>query len=184
MSKKNEFSRYFSGISYLPSEIVNRVLVDKTKSIRSFAFILHDKDLDDDGNLKIAHVHFVIRTYSSWSCEQISKWFKGFNDEEGKPINTLVQIAHDVGSCLEYLTHDGIDGKYHYQRDEIHSFNVSDLQVKRDSKDDSLEICEAIIRGVSTRELVKRYGRDFIYHRKAYQEVCFDISIEERIYDD
>lgn len=182
MSKKTGFSRYFSGVSYLPVGFVNSILVDKKKSIRAYAFILHDKDVDEEGNLKIPHIHFVFRTYSSWSVDQVSKWFKNYFDENDKPINTLVEVANDVNSCYEYLTHDGYADKYQYSDTALVQYNSADLVVKRDSKDDCMEICEAILKGVPVRELVRMYGKDYVYHQNQYKEVCYDIKIEERFF--
>lgn len=144
---------------------------------------MHDKDVKEDGTPKEPHIHFLIRTYSSWCPEQVAKWFKGAKDSDGKDINTFCEIASDIGACFDYLLHEGCEDKFIYPKSDIISFNENDLKPKNESKDDCYDIIEAILNGVSPRELVKRYGRDYVYHKKQYEEVCYDIKIRERQFD-
>lgn len=183
MAKKQAYSRYFTGVTYVGVDFVKRVVVDKKTSIRSFAYIVHDKDTHDDGSPKETHIHFLFRTYSSWSCDQICKWFKGVYDEKGIECNTLCEVANDITACYDYLTHECVDGKVVYDPGDIICSCVDDFKSKNDSKDDCYEIINNMLNGMSARELVKRYGRDYVYHKKAYEEVCYDIKLQERWYD-
>lgn len=182
MAKKQAYSRYFTGVTYVGIDFVNRVIIDKKSSLRSYAYILHDKDTFEDGSPKVAHIHFVFRTYSSWTCEQVCKWFKGCFDESGNECNTLCEVANDIESCFDYLIHAGHPDKVQYDAKDVVCSSVADFKRKNDSKDDCYEIINNMLSGMSTRELVKRYGRDYVYHKKSYEEVCYDIRIQ-RHYD-
>ena len=84
------------------------------KGIKEWAFILHDKDVDENGNLKSPHWHIVISCPNQAKLTSISEWF-------GVPCNfiDLPKGRGAFGDCIAYLTHEEIQGKYVYERSEI-----------------------------------------------------------------
>ena len=82
----------------------------------------------------------------------------------------------------EYLTHSDeesiAEGKHQYSPDEIHDYGLWDMVDRKESYDDSLEIVNKIILGVSYRELVRQYGRKFLYHWDKYADIA------EKVYQD
>ena len=44
-------------------------------AIKDYAYILHDKDVNDDGSPKAAHWHIYIRFKDSTPTDSICKWF-------------------------------------------------------------------------------------------------------------
>ncbi len=162
-------SRFFACVSYITdTDIILNCIQLKSNSVRSFAVIKHDKDDAD------THHHMVIRTNSTWTCPQVAKWFK---DENGQ--NTFVQPVIDRNGIIEYLTHENEENKYKYDKADIIDGGLEDLLPKCDCTDDSFEIIDQMLRGVPTRELVRLYGRDFIYHFGSYQVIVQAIKEEE-----
>ena len=186
-------------ISYLPSaDIINDILDKKVKNIKSYAFIFHDKDIylhdivDDNneiihkkGDLKVPHFHIYLKLKSSRDCEEIKRWFmpKELIDVNGLPYNCLSQKVKSSVACIEYLTHKNEPDKYQYSDSDIISYNI-DSVLENDAIDNSIDIVEDMLSGFSTRELVKRYGRDFIYHYSSYSAIVAKIKYEDAISPD
>lgn len=79
-----------------------------------FCYALHDKDTDENGKTKKAHVHI---------------YFQGTpNAKQKKYISQVTGISYliDVRSAsdmFEYLTHENHSDKYHYDKSIIHYSN-------------------------------------------------------------
>ena len=167
-------SRYFGVVTYVAdTDRVIKMLGNKRTSIRAYALIKHDRDSTD------THHHIVIRTHNTWTCAAVCKWFKDL--ETGQ--NTFAEFVHDREAILDYLTHEneGGEGKYIYQRSDIVDGGIVDLLPREDTVDDGMNIIEDILAGYSTRELCKRYGREFIYRFASYKAVADKIMQEEII---
>lgn len=163
-------SRLFGLVTYISDTArIVEMIGNKRNSVRAYALIKHDKDAAD------LHHHIVIRTHSAWSCSAISKWFK--DTETGQ--NTFAEFVHDAEGIIDYLTHENEVGKYHYSKDEIIDGGLTDLLPRADTCDSSFDIIEEMLSGVSTRELCKRYGREFIYRYASYRAVVEQIKEEE-----
>lgn len=168
-------SRYFSGITYLSTTDLVKRLQEKGTSIRAYAVIDHNKDE------KEPHRHFVIRTHSTWTPTAVLKWFPRPFDINGKEINTFIEIVHDRQGIVDYLTHKNELDKHHYDESEIIDHGLTDLVPQGETSDDTFEIIEMMLQGVPTRELVRLYGRDFLYHYGAYKAVADQIRAEEGV---
>lgn len=151
--------------------------MEHIKQVRAFAYIQHDKDDAE------AHIHLLMRTYDSWSDTQIAKWFKGRKDAKGEECNTFVEVANDLYALKEYITHSDQEsienGKYQYNESDIKDFGLWDIVDKKETYDDTMEIVNMILRGVSQRELLKRYGRKYLYHMIDFLNVASEIRQEE-----
>lgn len=165
-------ARFFSLVSYLTVEQVVEIMQSKGTSVRAWALIDHNKDT------KEPHRHLVMRTNSSWKPTQVLKWFKG-SDEWGDACNTFIEVVHDRTAICEYLTHENDSDKYHYDQSEIIDHGLCDLLPSSECADDTFEIVEKMVQGVSVRELVRLYGRDFVYHYGNYVAVVNAIREEE-----
>ena len=61
----------------LLSEKTIKEALDKYKTISEWAYILHDKDIKEDGTLKPPHFHVVIRTSGNATpLSSVASWFK------------------------------------------------------------------------------------------------------------
>ena len=187
-------------VSYLPSiEFINDILDKKIKNIKSYAFIYHDKDIylndiiDDKthevihrkGDFKTPHFHIYLRLKTDREPDEIKRWFmpKGLLDFNGLPYNCLSQKVKSSVACFDYLTHKNDPEKYQYSENDIISYNI-DSVLENDAIDNSIDIVEDMLSGFSTRELVKRYGRDFIYHYNCYSAIVAKIKFEDAISPD
>lgn len=185
-------SRYFSLVTYITD--TNRVLEmlgNKRTSIRAYALIklsrmrtsiaresMYMPSLTYDKDSTDPHHHIVIRTHSAWTCPAVCKWFK--DTETGQ--NTFAEFIHDREAVLDYLTHENerSEGKHIYNKADIIDGGMADLLPREDTADDGMNIVEDILAGYSTREMCKRYGREFIYRFAAYKAVAEQIREEEQ----
>lgn len=170
-------TRFFSLITYLDEKRFRKVITTHIRSIRAFCYIHHDRDES------VPHYHIIMRTHSAWTSIQICRWFAGYVDKEKKPINTFCEPANDLTALKEYITHSDEEsrekGKYQYTVGDIQDFGLWDIVPQNDSYDDSYEILNKFLACTSCRELVRQYGRKFVYHWGAYSEIADKIRTEE-----
>lgn len=166
MSNDFKRTRVFSIVTYANKLQVQNVLDSKIEQIEAYGYILHDKD-------DVApHIHIVLKTYNAKTVPQLRKWFKGIKDDDENEVSTLAQLCRSIDSYISYLTHECDDTKYHYSKSDIVEYNLyTHLQKQSESKDNAYLILQDIHRNVPYYEMVKRYGRDFIYHHEQYMRI-------------
>lgn len=176
--------RSFCLSSYLTKSEIAEVLRKHDRQIRAYAYIEHDRDLNEDGTPKPRHIHLLLRTVNSRTVFDIRNWFNGFTDDKGLPVNTLGQEMHDIGSSFEYLTHDTdaaiSDGKFRYDPADIISNDVDYFKgtSERDEDNISLAVMD-LCNGIPLREVALKYGRDFIIHYVSIKLLFNDIQLQE-----
>ena len=100
-------------IEYLTKETILKVLSDHKDDIEFFAFILHDKDIDDTGVLKKKHWHIMVRLYESRRHTDIASWF-------GLSVSCIQKSrTGKYDDMLLYLIHENAPEKYQYNLDEV-----------------------------------------------------------------
>ena len=77
----------------------------------NYAFIIHDKDLNNDGELKKPHTHIVLEFNNA-------RWSSSIAEELGILPNYL-QNCNNFEKALDYLIHFNDDTKYQYSIDEV-----------------------------------------------------------------
>ena len=96
-------------------------LVAKTIGVNdNFAYILHDKDTKDTGEIVEPHYHLLIVFKNPRSFEAIQRSFVGAHIEE-----TL-----NIVSAVNYLIHNGKPNKYNYKKSDIVTNSKSWLDSK------------------------------------------------------
>lgn len=117
-----------------------------------YACVLHDKDIDTNGQLKKAHMHFF---FLNPVKEKEKKYISACLG-----VNYMGQNVRSVQGMYEYLTHENETDKYHYPKDIIkYSVNWSQEtyeQLKaqeKDTADHTLEVLD-IIEKYDIKELV------------------------------
>ena len=179
VSKKTSTARtrYHAFVTYASLEQINRVIYDHLNSIVSYCYICHDNDATD------IHYHLIIRTYDAWSISQIAKWFSFVKMESGQ--NTFNERVGDLSALEAYLTHSDAEsvkqGKHRYDSSLIKDFGLLSASTRREAYDDTYEIVLAMQAGMRTRELVRRYGKKFLYHYSQYIAVRDAIEYEDRV---
>lgn len=100
-----------------------------------WAFCLHNRDCDENGELKKEHVHGIIHFDGKKSKEQVSAIFimsgvasgiAGYKD--GTSNINLVVPCHNKRGSVRYLIHYDDKDKFQYQKSDIRSFGGFDIE--------------------------------------------------------
>lgn len=171
---KNKKGRVFSLIIYNRRRI-DEVLIEKAELIKNYALILHDKDKDDNGNAKKNHYHMLIKTLNPYTASSVNKWF---DDDEG--ANSLCELCNTPKRAFEYLIHKNNPEKFQYNIDEIEGnwiFESSNTDPLTDAFFDYAN-------GMKLKDLISKYGRDFIIHYNQIKMIYLDYKQEEEFKND
>lgn len=173
----NKRSRSFELLTYIDIDDVRRYCL--RDNVSNYAYIVHDMDVYDedikdvDGNVvhlkgdkKEPHTHVVITFKEARTLRAVSKDFSQFEQ------NTRSIITKDLERSLMYLTHEFEENKYKYSRDKVTAtyayFNGSSSGT---ADNVAVQILNDMDDGISPREMVRRYGRDYVIHFKQYREM-------------
>lgn len=181
--------REFALISYLDTyEDVQSVIDSKAKQIISYAYALHDKDVYEQdiynrttgelehakGDLKKPHFHIYLFLNERRYTNEITKWFM-LTNKDGIIQNCLYSPLYARQSLFDYLTHSTENASYKYQYDDsiVVKYNLEvTSHIDNDTPaDETFDILNDLLKGVSPLELVKLHGRDFLYHYNQYKSI-------------
>lgn len=107
--KECEVMNYLPYFKEPPMDTIKRY-----KTIKKYAFILHDKDYNDKGVLESPHWHIYLNFgRASVKFSEVAKWF----GVEEQYVNKVIK----TGSILDYLTHsnDSQQFKHQYLPEEV-----------------------------------------------------------------
>lgn len=186
--------RTFSCITYLNEMALKIVLFAHSHQVRVYAYAYHDKDTYEDdiidqesgevlhqkGDLKEPHYHVLLVLNNGNTVSAVRRWFYGYEDRDGKEINTLVQISRDKYATFDYLTHNTPEcirqGKYLYPEDIIVSNDINHFRGHYSADLDSAQLIMLdMCRGVPYREMIFKYGRDFILNFEKYKTLATEL---------
>lgn len=161
---KNQRARNFACITYHTEDVIKSVLELYAGAINHYVYICHDKDYKDDGTLKEKHYHVILSFYNARTVSAVRKLFPSNQ-------NTLAQIVHDKTAMFAYLTHEDEPEKVQYDKslvvcDDMNYWDKLSTVGENDNR--TLSLLEDIIKRVPLREMVLRYGRDFVINRQNY----------------
>lgn len=166
-------SYHYSLITYCPiGEIDQSVL----QSCKFYAYILHDKDLTDSGEVKESHYHLLLE-FNDCRPRNPIKLLQQFKPDV---YSTMIENVKSTRACVRYLCHLDQPDKMAYEVGEIFSNNTERVEKlcndskMRDNNDFyydliNLDICEMAI----------KYGRDYIKNLSRYEEAR--VLLEEQI---
>lgn len=176
-SLEDQRFRKFSCVTYLSELQLQECLQRAGDMIRGYAYCYHDKDVNEDGTPKEPHTHLVLWLYNPKSINNLRGWFdRGFRDEKGEKINTLLQPCHDVKAAAEYLYHANDPDKYQYPPESV-VYSDPELFISPDTQkeDTAILALQDLLSGLSLEACAMKYGRDFLYHyghiRQLYQDI-------------
>lgn len=134
-------------------------------------YILHDKDINEDGSPKEKHYHINI-TLKVWKsrnkvCELV-----------GKSGNNFAIKMLDKEEAHKYLTHTGIPEKYQYEPECIKS-NFKWVDSKQEKGDIENFLNVVADKKISMREKALILGKDYIKNYKTYNEYVERMEAEE-----
>lgn len=105
-------SRNFVFLLY-PENAEHIQALEKLKSsCDAYAYILHDKDVDENGSLKKPHIHFVAMLASKQNIDRLCAAL-------GIPSNYCDVIRGSVVGSLRYLIHRDDPDKYQYDVSDV-----------------------------------------------------------------
>jgi hypothetical protein len=177
-----------------PEDSTHVEALEKIKAYE-YALILHDKDLDKDGNVKKPHYHVVLSLKNAQWCTAIAK-------ELGITPNYIQQIRNEE-SALEYLIHFNDDSKHQYtvddvkgsmQRKLVQYINKSDV-----SEGDKVGLMIEYIQSFGTKisitnfskycsqngywDVFRRSGTIFIKIIEEHNQHVYDVECEKKYVD-
>lgn len=126
-NRKNWRSRNFCLLLYPESQ---SEVMEYIKQHYSFAACLHDKDCDENGELKKAHWHVIVKFVNARWCSSIADEL-GISDRFIDKYRGLDNFA--------YLIHYGNDDKYQYELSEVFG-DLKNLVNKACKRDTEIEI--------------------------------------------
>lgn len=179
-ASKLKRTRRFCLTTYIDENAIYPYL-NRLQWVQHFAFIVHNKDKNEDGTTKEKHTHILLYTFEAKTASAIKKNFDNFSaeyykDKEQEVQNTLVQECHDIVSQWRYLIHLDDKDKYQYDKqdivcDDLSYWNTLDRTngMIDHSKNYGLAILDDYLSGTDCYTMAQRYGKEWIYHIAHYQ---------------
>ena len=100
-----------SDTEHLTLETIQKVLGEQS-CIDKYLYILHDKDVKEDGTPKSPHYHVYLHFNNSRDFDFIAKWF-------GLSPSFVNRIKGRFGDAIEYAQHLNAPDKYQYPASEV-----------------------------------------------------------------
>lgn len=182
MQKYTENKFYKWGLmSYADIEDIQNI-IDIAKH---WAYIKHDKDissnLDENGNQKLVepHYHIVLILNSQMTLSAIRKRI-------GSDENTLGQELKFPKNLYDYLLHDEYTDKIRYSEkerfcDDINYWENLKKNERTTKKNDAEELIDDILKGLSFREMARKYGRDYMRNYFDYTNYAKLVKEEDKL---
>lgn len=155
---------FFEVITYLSKDFVEFLLQDL--SWKDYIFILHDCDIDLNGELKKPHIHLLLHYKNPVTLGSIAFYFHTTQVQKIN-INNKPLCRYKV----RYLTHKDDLKKFQYSEDLL-VYNCltfwESLVQCLDGRNIGLEIIEDLLSGFNESYMLKKYGREYIINHSRY----------------
>lgn len=174
--KQNQRAHNFACITYHTEEVINAVLTANSRAIKHYAFICHDKDLNEKGELKERHFHVILQFYNARTVSAVRKMFPSEQ-------NSLAQIVFDKSAMFAYLTHEDKPEKMQYPIEAVTADDMDywqSLGVVGEADSKTASILSDLLAKVPLMTMVARYGRDFVINYSKYVEFARLLSVESK----
>ena len=155
--------------------------LETNPNIKSWAYILHDKDVDEDGNPVEPHIDGVVEL-----CESVK--FSTVGGYVGVPAQYVNRIKQkykagrhwyaDIGGALSYLTHRNKPDAYQYDDTEVVAkpgYDWLAVRTKSEERQKNRKSLQAILDGIDTGE-IRRYNVFDYMSQSLYIEYKNDIE--------
>lgn len=115
------YAEYVQRLDYLPfpmEELQKRL---NERPIKRWAYLVHDKDVYEDGTPKAPHLHVEMELNSSQKAETVCTWFddKPERIEKGHSKNKKFMFENMCGYLVHETETSVADEKYQYPREEV-----------------------------------------------------------------
>lgn len=149
------------------------IIIATHQCIREWAYIIHDQDVNEDGNPVAPHVHIIMRFETPQHFENIADWFS-------LPVSCVEKIKGRWEDACLYLYHKNAPQKFQYDvEDIIANFDVFKILEKQSDKEQLNETIEKILSG-EIREYNKTLLIDqsfLVFHSRLIRE-AFKVRAE------
>lgn len=144
VNKKNTNlqGKYFLLLLYTDWEQLDILLKYITSISKNYAYIKHDKDLEEDNTPKKVHIHCVIEMSARRTINGLFQLL--CNQCPGLKIN-LIEIAFNPNSSIRYLTHIDYPEKHQYNYNEIITNNQEWLKELYQIETDDISAYKIIV---------------------------------------
>ena len=113
---------------YLSEDTLKKAIASQD-CIDKWCYVLHDKDVRDDGTPKAPHWHVYLHFTDSRQFDYIAKWF------EIEPQYVGKIKGKRFGDGIEYASHHNAPEKYQYPFSEVHANFDYEKAVLKNVKD-------------------------------------------------
>jgi len=109
---------YTQQMSHLPAKTVDKLvdLIENTLQPKKYAVIVHDKDVDEQGTLKAAHVHVMLSFDNARSSDNVAKLL----NDKSQYVEAWRGNAHNGYAYLVHATKDA-QTQHQYDPSEVHT---------------------------------------------------------------
>ena len=149
-------------------------LVDKLR-LDEYEYILHDKDVNEDGSPKEPHVHFIFKREKRI---RLTEFFK-------LKSNTYIELPRNVSDAEKYLVHENAPKKHQYSRKEIVEFHANGINTlaltKQELAEKRNESFLDDLGALTRRELAYKYGMDYMKNYQRYEAFSRVVEYDETI---
>lgn len=158
------------GLILYSEEQLTKGLTEYIEHIKNYVYIFHKAE----GEQKKDHIHLLVRLKNTYNLKTVCGWFttetdNAKNEVIDQPRQFVKYMLHQTEKSIE-------DGKIKYDESELKSDNLD--YWLRAEQDTMKLIIEDLLDGISTLDMVNKYGRDFIIHYKNIMMVVKEIRME------
>lgn len=191
---QDKWTKYHSLITYCTEQELVRIVNEHRPTILGCSYIFHEAD---ETNLH-KHFHVAMALNRTFRVSAVRGWFKTATDETGRTVSTLGQPVKSFLKLHDYFKHiddesvklhkkqyTDVDIKVLNEIPEVWNFRAQDdvvlenLEKKEASADECERMIQDIIDGVPSREMARRYGRDYMKNHGKYREFASCVVLEE-----
>lgn len=145
----NRRVRNWCAVVYPESAPANWKDILDSKGVKWACSPLHDKDVDDDGEVKKAHWHIILCYGGNKSYEQVVDDLQELNCP--RP-----QVCRDVTSSVRYFIHKDHPHKFQYSEKDIECYGGFDIaQVFKLSSSERKELFRQIVEYVREQDILE-----------------------------
>lgn len=132
MSKMN--NRYYTAELILYLDNTNHLeLLEYLIKKYDYAYILHDKDTNDDGSLKKEHIHLLIFFKNA-------RWGSAILKEINIDNSNLIEFREDKAKAIQYLIHSNNLNKFQYNYQDIKTNINIDIYFNKYKDDETKDV--------------------------------------------
>lgn len=170
-------TRTICSVTYGTEEDIKELIKYEEKfNLDAVAYILHDKEEAEK------HYHMIWRFKNPRVENCIKEDYKYIGVNQNCFPNKCISIY----KAYRYLTHEDEKNKPKYNEDEIKGVNIEYIKQlaqengpKEQKEDNTMQIIDDIIDGICKRDMVEKYGRDFVINYGKFEYMAQLISYEQ-----